>query len=121
MSDSKIEKLIDGYCAVWNEPDAARRREMLDAVWTADATYSDPGLDAAIAGGLVAHIERIRQSRPGATVERCGPVDHHHGFARFPFQVRLPDGTVIRRGIDIADLTAGGTRISRIVGFFDEY
>ena len=30
------------YIAVWNETDAARRAELIEAAWTADASYVDP-------------------------------------------------------------------------------
>lgn len=119
MTGSSLTDLIDSYCAAWNEPDAARRTAMLAAVWTPDATYADPAVDNATAEDLVAHIERIRQSRPGASVKRCGPIDHHHTYARFSFHVIMPDGSVIREGIDIVDLSADGRKIRRIVGFFD--
>jgi len=35
-------KVADRYMAVWNEPDAERRRQAVAALWTEDGTYTDP-------------------------------------------------------------------------------
>ena len=53
-----IQKIATSYIDLWNERAADRRRDMLKANWTNDATYIDPlmsgdgrdGVDALIAG-----------------------------------------------------------------------
>jgi hypothetical protein len=110
--------LIDRYCAVWNEPSAERRAELLDEVWARGASYTDPSVHAASAEALLAHIEMVRARRPGATVVRTSAVDLHHAVARFAWHVVQADGTALPDGLDVAELSADGRRIERIVGFF---
>ena len=115
---SDITALIDHYCAVWNEADPVRRKALLAAVWAEGARYTDPRADTVGGDELLAHIEKIRASRPGATIARTTAVDFHHGMARFGWRVVEADGTPLPEGIDIAFLTPDGTRIARIIGFF---
>jgi hypothetical protein len=42
----------------------------------------------------------------------------HHGIARFGFEVIGADGNVLRAGTDVVFMSADGTRIERIIGFF---
>lgn len=113
-----VTELVDRYCQVWNEADPAVRGHLLASVWGAGATYTDPSVHAEGAKELLAHIATVRARRPGASVLRTSAVDFHHGVARFAWHVRLPDGTALPEGLDIAFLSADGLRIERIVGFF---
>jgi hypothetical protein len=109
--------LIDRYCAVWNEPDAARRHALLAEVWGDGASYTDPTF-AGDGAALLAHIAALRARRPGTRVLRTSAVDVHHDVARFAWHLVLPDGSTLPEGIDIVLLSADGTRIERIIGFF---
>jgi len=113
------EQLIDIYCQVWNEPDAARRAVLLGTVWSESATYTDPTVGALRADALLAHVGRIQATRPGAKVVRSTPVDAHHAFARFGFKVTAADGRIVREGVDVVFLSPEREKIDRIVGFFD--
>ena len=110
--------LIDRYCEVWSDPDAAARADTLHAVWATGATYTDPMVHVSGAEELLAHIARVRERRPGSKVVRTSPVDLHHGVARFAWRAVGADGETVRDGIDIAFIHADGTRLDRIVGFF---
>ena len=111
-------ELIDRYCQVWSEPNAANREEMLASVWAANATYTDPSVHAESGAALLSHIAKIQARRPGAKVLRTSRVDVHHGIARFAWHVVQADGTALPEGLDLAFLTPDGTRIERIIGFF---
>jgi hypothetical protein len=113
-----LPELIDRYCAVWGEPDAGRRAELLAGVWAQGATYTDPSVHAATPGELLAHIDKVLARRPGARVVRTSAVQVHHGIARFSWRVVQADGTALPDGLDIAELSADGTKIRRIIGFF---
>lgn len=111
-------ELIDRYCAVWSEPDAASRATMLDAVWAPGATYTDPTVHADGAKALLVHIAGVHERRPGAKVERTSAVDLHHGLARFAWHALGADGALLRDGIDVAFISRDGRHIERIIGFF---
>jgi hypothetical protein len=115
--DPTLDQLIDTYCAAWSDPEPARRREILGAVWADGATYIDPTVHAAGLDDLLAHINAVVTRRPGAKVVRTSRVDAHHGLARFAWRVVQADGTALPEGLDCAELTADG-RICRITGFF---
>lgn len=117
MEVAALERLIDTYCSAWNEPDAGRRKTLLDAVWNAGATYTDPRAHAVGVEALAAHIGRILEGRPGAKVIRTSAIDEHHGLVRFAWRLVEADGNPLPEGIDFAEITPGG-RIARIVGFF---
>ena len=117
MDIAALEQLIDAYCAVWNEPDAARRQRTLDAIWAENATYTDPRVHATGSAALVAHIEKIRAGRPGARIVRTSAVDFHHGIARFAWRLVQADGTPLPEGLDIAEVS-DDSKLLRIVGFF---
>jgi SnoaL-like domain len=115
--DPIIDQLIDSYCEAWSDPDPARRREILRAVWADGATYTDPTVHAEGLDDLLAHIDEVLARRQGAKVVRTSRVDAHHGLARFAWHVVQADGTPLPEGLDLAELSADG-RIRRIIGFF---
>jgi hypothetical protein len=43
---TKLDELVDRYVAVWNEPDADRRRECIAALWAEDGAHFTPSLEA---------------------------------------------------------------------------
>ena len=110
--------LIDGYCAVWGEPDEAQRRTLLSAVWGSGATYTDPTVHAATAEELLSHITKVLARRPGAIVRRSSAVDAYHNVARFAWQVVQADGSTLPEGLDIAWISPDGQKLERILGFF---
>jgi hypothetical protein len=113
-----LPALIDTYCAAWNDPEPAARARLLGEAMTPDATYTDPIVHAAGPAELLAHIERVREKRPGARVLRQGAVDAHHHVARFHWHVSGPDGAMLREGIDIVTLSADGAKLTTVIGFF---
>jgi SnoaL-like protein len=43
---TSIQNLVSRYVAVWNEPDPARRRQAIAALWTEDGAHFTPSLEA---------------------------------------------------------------------------
>ena len=78
------------YLETFNETDADRRRELLEALYTPDCTYTDPHTDLEGAEQIDRFIEQTRERFPGVTFALGGPVDAHHNQARFSGTPALP-------------------------------
>ena len=114
----QLDQLIDRYCDAWSAPQAEARVQALAEVWAPGATYTDPTVSTSGAEALLRHIEAVHAQYPGARIERSSRVDVHHGVVRFAWQLVRADGGRLPEGLDVATLTADGTRITSIVGFF---
>ena len=112
-----VEAVIDQYCEAWSDPDPGRRKALLDKVWANGAAYTDPTVHLVGAAALLDHVATVQAKRPGGRVARVGDVDFHHDVARFYWRAALPDGTVVREGLDLAIFDEAG-RLTRVIGFF---
>src|SRR5579871_6395641 len=56
--------LIDRYFDSWNETDGVRRRELIEATWSADADYRDPLLAGTGHAGIDAMIRAVHERFP---------------------------------------------------------
>jgi hypothetical protein len=117
MTDS-CAALIDRYCQAWSDPDPARRRALLTSVWSEGATYTDPRMHATTPDQLLAYIDKVLAQRPGARLVRTSAVDMHHRVARFAWHLEQADGTSLPESLDVVSLSADGTRLDHVVGFF---
>ena len=113
-----LTALVDRYCEAWSEHDENRRAELLGSVWAADASYTDPTVHAVGVSELLAHIAKVQARRPGSKVVRTSEVDEHHGAARFAWRAIEANGNALPEGLDLAFLSADGSKLERIVGFF---
>lgn len=120
--------LIDRYVAVWNEPDASRRRTAVAELWSTDAVQvleppEDVRKTAAGLGvtpvfearGLEALEVRVTRSyeefvAPGQYVFRAlGPGSRLQDVVKFRWQmVSTADGEVAGTGLEIVVLDAVG-------------
>jgi hypothetical protein len=117
MSD--FDSLVEQYLAAWNETDPAARRTAIDALFADDISYVDPM--AAVRGRdqLDGLIGAVHQQFPGFVFAPDGPVDAHHGQARFTWALGRPGEEPAVIGFDVAELGADG-RIQRVLGFIDK-
>ncbi len=117
MSD--IEIIVDGYFAMWNETDPARRKEVTAATWTPDASYVDPRFTADGHDGLDQMVVGVHTAYPGYRFRLTGPVDAHHDRVRWSWELAGPDGgTPLATGVDYAVLADDG-RLREVTGFFE--
>ncbi|GAA0264045.1 nuclear transport factor 2 family protein [Cryptosporangium japonicum] len=116
MSD--IEQLVTRYLETWNETDAKRRRDAIDAVWSDDALYIDPLAVAEGRDAIDATIAAVQTQFPGLVFRLAGAVDAHHEQARFQWELGPADGDALVVGFDVAVFADG--RISRVYGFLDQ-
>lgn len=111
-------KIAEGYIDLWNERAAHRRREMLAANWTDDATYIDPlmkgdgreSIDALVAGVQ----QRFPDFRFRLIGEPAGVADH----VRFSWGLGPDSGDSPIKGTDFARVESG--RIKSVTGFLDQ-
>jgi hypothetical protein len=117
---TSIEQIVDGYFAMWNELDAARRREVIANTWSENADYVDPMFAADSREALDALVEGVHQQFPGHEFRKVGEIDAHHDRARWGWQLAPVDGgTPVAAGVDFARLTGDG-RLESVTGFFQQ-
>jgi hypothetical protein len=110
---------VDTYLAMWNEPDAAARHDLIAAAWTDDGYYVDPLQEATGHAALSAMVPPVQEQFPGHTFRRTSAVDVHHDHVRFGWELSAADGTVAVAGIDVGLLADDG-RLRYIAGFFGD-
>jgi hypothetical protein len=115
---SPLAARVAAYFEMWNETDAAARRELVDEVWTADALSVDPIAEVSGRTAIDGHVAAVQQQYPGYRIVQNGDVDAHHDRARFPWVMRDGTGQAVLTGIDSVRLAADG-RFAELVGYFD--
>jgi SnoaL-like domain len=110
---------VDGYFAMWNETDPARRQDVIASTWSAHGAYVDPMFSADGHDGLDRMVAAVHEQYPGHTFRLTGTVDAHHDRARWGWEFVGPDGgQVVAAGVDFARLDADG-RLREVTGFIE--
>ena len=112
---TEITTIVNDYIAAWNESDPARRRELVDRAFAADARYLDPHFAGEGAEGIDAMIAGVQEQFPGHGFELVDGPDAHHDRVRFTWHLQGPDGPVAV-GTDFAT-TAQDGRLADVTGF----
>jgi hypothetical protein len=113
-----MTQLIDRYIAMWNETDGKRRRDLIAAVWTEDASYVDPVLQGDGHAGIDAMVQALHERFPDHRFRRTSDVDTHHDRVRFGWQLAPEGGAAIVEGVDFG--VVAGERLRAITGFFNQ-
>jgi hypothetical protein len=87
---ASTQEIVEAYVAAWNEPDADKRKKLIEQCWADDALYCDPQADIRGRDGLEATIAGF------------------HAQGNTPIE-----------GVDVGELAADG-RLARIVGFWGQ-
>ena len=113
-------ELATRYLAVWNEPDADKRRAAIAELWTEDGGYTDPLVAVTGHDGIDAVVSGAREQFPGFAFSLLGAVDGHHDVARFQWGL-APEGAAepVVVGFDIAVVAEDG-RLRSVLGFLDK-
>ena len=106
------------YIACWNERDPKRRRALLHALWTEDATYLDPLMRAEDRNGVAALIEGVQARFADSRFALTGRADGHADRLRFSWSLGPEGGEAVVEGTDFAELAADG-RLRAVTGFLD--
>jgi hypothetical protein len=113
-------KIIEEYIASWNETDADARRALIDQVWAADGSYTDPMAELNGRAQIDAGIAGVQQMFAGLVFSLAGPVDANHNQARFTWHLGPADGgEPVVIGFDVAVLDPVG-QIRNVLGFLDK-
>jgi hypothetical protein len=109
---TKLDELVDRYVAVWNEPDADRRRECIAALWAEDGAHFTPSLEARGYRALEARVTGAYEKwvKAGGFVFRSARnVETHHAGVRFNWEmVPAAGGAPAAVGFDFLVLADDG-------------
>ena len=110
MSD--IQTFVQDYIAVWNEPDAERRRQRIAALWQEDACHLARTLEAVGHAGIEKRVtdayDKWVKEKGNAFRLRAG-IDGHHGTIKLRWDmVPASGGAVISIGFDFLVLGGDG-------------
>jgi hypothetical protein len=123
-----MQEIIERYIAIWNETDAGRRRKLIDEVWAADGSYTDPLADVRGRDQIDAVVAAAQEQFPGLEFRLAGPVDANHNQARFTWHLGpsgasgasgASGGEPLVVGFDVAVLNGEG-QIRSVHGFLDK-
>jgi len=115
---SRASSIASRYIAAWEERDAVRRRALIAALFTPEATYVDPMARNAGHDGLDAMIGAVQQQFAGLRFSLHGKQDGHNDVIRFSWALAAEGAEPVAIGTDIAVVAADG-RISSVTGFLD--
>ena len=108
----KPAELVDRYVAVWNEPDAALRRESIAALWAQDGAHFTPTLEACGYEALDARVTGAYEKwvKAGGFVFRSsGTAEAHHNGVWFNWEmVSAAGGAAAAVGFDFLVLGDDG-------------
>ena len=114
-----FEAIAARYIDSWNKRDATARRAALEQVWAENGRYTDPFVETEGLDAIDATIANAQGLFPDFVFRLAGPVDGHHGFCRFAWELG-PEGAAEApiAGYDVAVVGPGG-EFQRVVGFLD--
>jgi SnoaL-like domain len=114
-----MQEIIKRYLEAWNETDAAARLALVESVWAADGSYTDPLADVRGPDAIAGLIGAAQQQFAGLVFTLGGPVDANHNQARFTWHLGPDGGEPIVIGFDVVVLDSAG-QIASVHGFLDK-
>ena len=106
------------YVVAWNETDPDRRRALVAALWTEDATYADPVMQGQGHGGIESLIAGVQARFPDFRFAVSGQADGYGNRLRFSWDLGPEGAEAVVQGTDFATL-AGDGRLQEVAGFLD--
>jgi hypothetical protein len=114
-----MHEIIDRYIAAWNETDGEARRALVESLWAADGSYTDPLADVRGPDAIAGLIGAAQQQFPGFVFTLGGPVDANHNQARFTWHLGPYGAEPVVIGFDVVVVDGDG-RIRSVHGFLDQ-
>jgi hypothetical protein len=120
MTTDPVDRLIDRYVTVWNEPDPARRLALLETCFVPDGVLLDPYAPTDLVGPaqIEPYIGQIHSSfvAGGGAVRLTSKVESYRDSVRFSWVMTDPEGKDIAGGVDTIRLAPDG-RIQVLITF----
>jgi hypothetical protein len=111
------KETVETYMGAWNEPDEAKRKQMIEDCWAESGTYTDPVADVTGREELSALITQVQVQIQGGSMVTTTGIDEHHNHVRFGWKLLAKDGATQMEGIDVGQLAPDG-KLQSIVGFW---
>jgi hypothetical protein len=103
---------------VFNERDAARRRQAIHELYATDAVLYEQQAEYSGTEAIEAAVTHLLESLPPTLVfVLAAPVQQNHEVGKLLWRGQLADGSIVVTGTDVAHVEAG--RIRRIYVFVD--
>ncbi len=109
--ETDLDTFLDRYMAMWNEPDAAARRALVEQLWSPDAINATPNMIVVGHDEIVARVTRSYDLFVGTGehhFELHVPSVAHHGAVRVSWRMVTADGTVAALGHEFLVLADDG-------------
>ncbi|MBA3263846.1 MAG: nuclear transport factor 2 family protein [Thermoleophilaceae bacterium] len=114
-----LNNVIHRSIEAWNEPDAARRLELVSRTWSDDGTYLDPLMAGTGHDEIAAMIAGAQQQFPEHRFELSFGPDAHNDRVRFAWRLFGQDGSApVAAGVDFGTLSEDG-RLRSVTGFLE--
>lgn len=112
-----FNELVDRYIAVWNETDAAKRRELIARTFTESTQFVDPLQEGEGQSGIEGLVKGVQEKFPDHRFRRIGEADAFRDRVRFRWALTPASGEAFVEGTDFATVVDG--RMQQVTGFFD--
>ncbi len=113
-----VDRLVEDYLAMWNEPDPDARRALVARTLTDDATYLDPVMSGEGVDGISAMIGAAQAQFPAHRFTLHTGPDAHHDRLRFSWSLATNGGAPVAVGTDYVTVSDDG-RMRAITGFLE--
>jgi hypothetical protein len=113
-----VETIAHRYIEAWNETSPERRRRLIEALWTADASFRDPVMQGDGPAGIDAVIEGVQNRFPGFRFNLIGKPDGFGDYVRLSWGLGPEGAEAPVKGTDFGLLE--GDRLKSVTGFFDQ-
>ncbi|MER7727706.1 nuclear transport factor 2 family protein [Streptomyces sp. NPDC096323] len=111
-----LNALARRYIAMWNEPDQALRRALVDELFAPGCVHFTPSREVRGRADMVARVTAAHAEwvAPGTHFFRAVPnADGHHGTVRFNWEMaKAATGATVSVGFDFLVLDAAGLIVS---------
>ena len=114
---SNPNEIVERYLDAFNQTDPADRRELLESLWLAEGTYTDPHVEVQGPEGVDTFIAQTQERFPGYTFKLGSEIDAHHDQARFQWHAGPAGDPAQFVGFDV--IVTDGGRIRSVYGFMD--